>query len=341
MIRVAVDVMGGDDAPRVPLRAALAAVRDLGPERLLLQLVGKPDVLEGFLEGEGADLRDRFRVIPARHRILPDESPVMAVRRKTESSIVRGLDLQRVGDSDAFVSAGPTGAVMAASLLRLEPLPGVDRPAVGAVFPTVASPTLVLDVGANVGCRPEHLHRFAHLGTTYARDMLARDEPRVGLLNVGEEAGKGNDLVLETHRLLSDDASIRFVGNVEGNQIIAGGCDVLVSDGFVGNVLLKFFESMTGFVTEWLESEGREDTGESLSELLSVLDYAEYGGAPLLGVDGVCIVCHGSSSVRAMENAILFAERSVRSEMVSHMVGEMERWAASHDPEGRDERGEC
>ena len=217
---------------------------------------------------------------------------------------------------------------MAGALLRLEPLPGVDRPAIGAVFPTAVSPTLVLDVGANVGCRPEHLHRFAHLGTIYARDMLGREAPRVGLLNVGEEAGKGDDVVIESHELLTEDPGIRFVGNVEGNQIITGSCDVLVCDGFVGNVLLKFFESMAGFVTEWMEERNRDEALDgSLSELLSVLDYAEYGGAPLLGVNGVCIVCHGASSTRAMKNAILFAERSVRSEMVAHMVREMDRWA--------------
>ncbi len=321
--------MGGDAAPDVPLAAALAAARAVGPERLLLQLVGDPRPIERFLDGEGAAHRERFTVIGAEGRILPDEAPAMAVRRKTSSSIVRGLDLQGEGRSDAFVSAGPTGAVMAASLLRLEPLPGVERPAIGAVFPTVASPTLVLDVGANVGCRPEHLHRFAHLGTTYARDLLKREAPRVGLLNVGEEAGKGDEVVIEAHRLLDEDPSIRFVGNVEGNRIISGSCDVLVCDGFAGNVLLKFFESMAGFVTGWLEDREGSGVGEELSELLSVLDYAEYGGAPLLGVNGVCIVCHGSSSARAMKNAILFAERSVRSDMVDHMVGEMARWAPS------------
>lgn len=326
--------MGGDDAPTVPLRAALEAVGQMEDERIIVQLVGDPGPIEHFLEEEAGSHRHRFALVAAEERIRPDEPPAMAVRRKTASSLVRGLDLQRAGESDAFVSAGPTGAFMAGSLLRLEPLPGVDRPAIGAVFPTAVSPTLVLDVGANVGCRPEHLHRFAHLGTTYARDMLGREDPRVGLLNVGEEAGKGDDVVIESHRLLAGDPGLRFVGNVEGNQIITGSCDVLVCDGFVGNVLLKFFESMAGFVTEWMEERSRDDgMGGGLSELLSVLDYAEYGGAPLLGVNGVCIVCHGGSSPRAMKNAILFAERAVRSGMVAHMVREMDRWA----PGRRDE----
>lgn len=328
MVRVAVDVMGGDDAPRVPIQGALNAARSTSADELQIQLVGSPAEIRSALADLAPDAGDRLQIVEASQRIHPDEPPAMAVRRKKESSIVVGLELQRRGESDAFVSAGSTGAVMAASLLRLEPLPGVERPAIGAVFPTTASPTLVLDVGANVECRPEHLHRFAHLGTIYARDLLDRATPRVGLLNIGEEAEKGDEVVIAAHRLLEDDSELHFVGNLEGNQIIRGSCDVLVCDGFVGNALLKFFESVAGFVVDWLHRRGEMDVAErALGELLAVLDYAEYGGAPLLGVNGVSIVCHGGSSVRAFENAVRFAARSVRSDMVRHMTREMERWA--------------
>lgn len=328
MVRVAVDAMGGDDAPRVPIQGAVNAARSAPPAELQVQLVGSPDEIRPVLDEVAPDVGERFEIVEASQRIQPDEAPAMAVRRKKRSSIVLGLDLQRRGESDAFVSAGSTGAVMAASLLRLEPLPGVERPAIGAVFPTTGSPTLVLDVGANVGCRAEHLHRFAHLGTIYARDMLDRSAPRVGLLNIGEEAEKGNEVVIAAHHLLEEDSEIHFVGNLEGNQIIQGICDVLVCDGFVGNALLKFFESVAGFVVDWLHRRGEVEVAESaLGELLSVLDYAEYGGAPLLGVNGVSIVCHGASSVRAFENAVRLAVRSVRSEMVEHMASDMERWS--------------
>lgn len=321
--------MGGDRAPDAPVRGALSAVR--ADEDLEVLLVGDPDEIGESLSSAGADSVARLRVVGASDRIEPDAPPAMAVRRKPDSSIVVGLRAAGSGQADAFVSAGPTGAVVAGSLLELETLPGVDRPAIGAVFPTVDTPTLVLDVGANVNCRPRHLHQFAHLGLIYARDLLGRSAPRIGLLNVGEEAKKGDEVVAAAHDMLAADRDLNFVGNVEGNGIIRGSCDVLVCDGFAGNALLKFFESMAEFVVGWLERHGDTTDGApaGLSELLSVMDYAEYGGAPLLGVNGISVVCHGSSSPRAIENALAFASRSVRSGMVQHLAGEMERPAAA------------
>lgn len=326
MVRVALDVMGGDRAPEAPVEGAVSAAR--ADDDLQVLLVGDPPQVERALANAGAPADGgRLRVVEASERIGPGEAPAMAVRRKRESSIVVGLRMAAAGEADAFVSAGATGAVMAASLLEMDPLPGVDRPAIGAVFPTVDTPTLVLDAGANVNCRPHHLHQFAHLGLIYAREMLDREEPRIGLLNVGEEAKKGDEVVAAAHDLLTEDHALNFVGNVEGNRIIRGSCDVLVCDGFVGNAMLKFFESMAEFVVGWLEKRGEYPDGGpvGLSELLSVLDYAEYGGAPLLGVNGVSVVCHGSSSPRAIENAVSFAARSVRSGMVHHLAREMER----------------
>jgi glycerol-3-phosphate acyltransferase PlsX len=251
---------------------------------------------------------------------------VLAVRRKPDSSIVVGLRLQREGEADAFVSAGSTGAVLAASLFVLGRLPGVDRPAVGAMFPTSGAPVLVLDAGANVNCRPEHLHQFAHLGSIYVRDLRSVDVPRVGLLNVGEEAEKGDDLAAATYALLREDPDLHFVGNVEGHRIIEGRCDVLVCDGFVGNVLLKFYESMAGFIVGLLHPGGDAPEVEARERgpVERMLDYTEYGGAPLLGVNGVVVLCHGSSPPRAIRNALIVAVEAVRADMVSDLGRDLE-----------------
>lgn len=327
MDRIALDVMGGDEAPDIPLAGAAAALAESDGAVEILA-VGDPEAMEAAAQrSPNLDLA-AFRILPARERIEPDEPPAHAVRRKRDSSIVVGLEAIRAGEADAFISAGSTGAVMAGSLLILGPLPEVDRPAVGAMFPTADGPTLVLDAGANVGSRPEHLHQFARLGAIYVRDLLGIARPRIGLLNVGEEEEKGDELAVAVHRLLDRDPSLNFVGNVEGHEIIHARCDVLVCDGFVGNALLKFYESMAGFVLGLLR---RRFTGarEELEEIFQFLDYAEYGGAPLLGVNGVSIICHGSSSPRAIKNAIRVAVDSVRSGMVRDMAADLERLAAA------------
>ena len=316
--------MGGDDAPEVPVRAALGALTD-GPEDLSILLVGDTDRLEPALRDAGQP-PERLRVVPASQTIAMSEPPVQAVRRKPDSSIVVGLRLQGEGEADAFVSAGSTGAVLAASLFVLGRLPGVDRPTVGALFPTADRPVLVLDAGANVGCRPAHLHQFAHLGSIYVRDLWGVEKPRVGLLNVGEEEEKGDDLAVATHELLREDPELHFVGNVEGHRIIEGRCDVLVCDGFVGNVLLKFYESMAGFIVGLLRREQAQAGGGSREPgpVERMLDYTEYGGAPLLGVDGVVVLCHGSSPPRAIRNALSVAVDSVRADMVSDLGRDLE-----------------
>lgn len=318
MVRVAVDAMGGDGAPDAPVEGALSALRD-GGEELEVLLVGDPAVLERLV-GDEPEAGDRLRVVPADETIGMDEPPARAVRRKADSSIVVGLELQRRGEADAFISAGSTGAVMAASVLVLRPLPGVDRPAVGAMVPTSGTPTLVLDAGANVDARPHHLHQFAHLGVTYYRDVRGEPEPRVGLLNVGEEEAKGDELRTAAHRRLREDPDLSFVGNVEGHGIIEGEVDVLVCDGFAGNVLLKFYESVAGFVSDLLlRAAGDAPAGREVEEILQLLDYREHGGAPLLGVDGVSIICHGDSPPRALRNAVGVAVRSVESGTVEDM----------------------
>lgn len=208
---------------------------------------------------------------------------------------------------------------MAASLFLLRPLPGVARPAVATVLPTAADPVVMLDAGANVDSKPFHLLQFAHLGAIYAHDVLRRERPRVGLLNIGEEPEKGNELAVEAHQLLAR-SGLDFIGNVEGRDIITGVCDVVVTDGFVGNVLLKFYESVAGFFSRLVEREVvRSGADLDLQELFRFLDYTEYGGAPLLGVNGISIICHGGSPPRAIKNAIRVAIRAVETNMVGHV----------------------
>lgn len=320
MVRIALDGMGGDGAPEVVVEGARLALRQW-PGRFEVLLIGSPAALNPLLP---VPCPPGLRIIPASERIEQAEPPVQAIRRKRDSTIVVGLGLLRDGEADAFLSAGSTGAVMAASLLALGALPGVDRPTVGAVFPTAAAPTLVLDAGANLDTKPSQLVQFAHLGSVYMRDLMEIDRPRIGLLNVGLEIEKGNDLALATHRFLRADSALNFVGNVEGDQIINGVCDVLVCDGFVGNVLLKFYESIAGFVAGLLHrSLDSGAAGPGLEEVYRVLDYTEYGGAPLLGVNGVSVICHGGSPPKAIKNAMRLAADCVESGMIEDMAADL------------------
>ncbi len=325
-MRIALDALGTDDAPAPEIEGALGALED-GGDDLAILLVGDAPRLEEELAGYGSDIpRDRIEVVHAPDRILPGESPAAAVRRRPHSSIVAGIRLQKEGRAHAFVSAGSTGAVMAGSLIFLRPLPGVDRPAIGTLLPTAAGPTLMLDAGANVDCKPRHLLQFARLGHIYAQDLMGVERPRVALLNIGEEPEKGNELALDTHALLRDAPGIHFTGNVEGRDIIRGACDVLVCDGFVGNVLLKFYESVAEFIVGLLHREmDRVGAELDVRGAFRVLDYSEYGGAPLLGVNGVTVICHGSSTPRAIRNAIAVAARAVTSRMVDHMARDLDR----------------
>jgi phosphate acyltransferase len=314
--------MGTDRHPAVEVEGSVAALGQL-PDDFRVVLVGDGDAIRRELRRVGTAESERLSIIHATQRIDPGEPPATAVRRKPDSSIVVGLKLQKSGEVDAFVSAGSTGAVMAASLFILRPLPGVDRPAVATVLPTAKGPMVMLDAGANVDCRPAHLVQFARLGAIYARDVLNRTDPKVGLLNIGEEPEKGDELSVEAYRRLQA-TDLNFIGNVEGRQIIEGVCDVLVTDGFVGNVLLKFYESVAGFVFGLLRQElSGGDGHEKLGRVGRMLDYAEYGGAPLLGVNGISIICHGGSPPRAITNAILAAVAASDAHMVGHIRSEV------------------
>jgi glycerol-3-phosphate acyltransferase PlsX len=318
--------MGTDHAPGSEIEGALLALES--PERdFEIALVGDQEVVSRALEPFPKGARRGLSIVHAPDRIEPGEAPASAVRRKPHSSIVVGVKLQKTEEADAFVSAGSTGAVMAASLLFLRPLSGVARPPVGTILPTGKGPTLLVDAGANVDCKPRHLVQFAHLGGIYAQDLMGLPNPRIGLLNIGREPEKGSELAVKTHRLLGK-ANLNFVGNVEGREVIRGGCDVLVCDGFSGNLLLKFYESVAEFIIGLVSREMKANQAQELdlAEILKVLDYAEYGGAPLLGVNGVSIIMHGDSTPKAICNAIGVAAQAVRSGMVGHMASELSRW---------------
>lgn len=322
-MRIALDAMGTDKAPFAEIEGAVTALRCFETDCEIL-LVGDQERIEAELARHSDYPTDRISIVHAPDRIEAGESPATTVRRKPKSSIVVGVKLQKEGKADAFVSAGSTGAVMASSLLFLRPLPGVDRPAIGTVLPTAQFPTLLLDAGANIDCKPQHLLQFAHLGHVYAQDLMRVENPRVGLLNIGEEPEKGNELAVESHKLLAM-SELNFIGNVESREVIQGACDVLVCDGFAGNIILKFYESVAQFIIGLLRKEMDAHHADelNLNEIFRFLDYEEYGGAPLLGVNGVSIIMHGSSRPKAISNALEVAARAVESSMVTHMAGEL------------------
>ena len=328
MIRIALDAMGGDNAPRVEVEGVAQALREL-PPGFLIQLVGRTADIEAALKAHGDVDRGRLQIVEAPDVVGMGEKPLAAVKRKPRSSIAVGLGLQKRGDSDAFLSAGNTGAVMAAATLMLRLHEGVQRAAIGTLFPTAVHPVLVLDSGANVDCDARELVGFAHLGSVYVRDVLDRPEPGVGLLNVGEEDEKGNAAAKEAHQLLKQATGIHYVGNVEGRDILAGECkkgriDVVVCDGFVGNVVLKFYESAGRMFMGMIKQAFPDVLGRpEAKRLFKFLDYSEYGGAPLLGAKGVVIICHGSSPARAIMNAVRVAAHMVETHMDQDIGAEL------------------
>jgi len=327
VIRVAVDAMGGDTAPQAEIAGVVQALTSL-PGKFTIQLVGRPDVIGAELAKYPDADRGRIELHDAAEVIGMAEKPLAAVRRKPNSSIVIGLGLQKAGRADAFVSAGNTGAILAASTILLGLHDGVERATVATLFPTLTEPVLVLDGGANVDCSARELVNFAYLGGVYMRDVLRRPSPTVGLLNVGEEEEKGNAIIREAHGLLKRSPGLHYIGNVEGRDIVAGHhkfgmLDVVVCDGFVGNVVLKFYESVArlfvGLVKQQLPDMLQR---AEMKELFRILDYSEYGGAPLLGVKGVSIICHGASPANAIKNAVRVAVQSVEAELSKHIGAE-------------------
>jgi glycerol-3-phosphate acyltransferase PlsX len=310
-IIVAVDAMGGDHAPAPEIEGAVAAAREWG---VPIVLVGDSARIEGELkkhrtEGLAITIRHASEVV-GMHDSASD-----AVRKKKDSSIRVAFNLVKNGEAHAVVSAGNSGATMAAGMFVLKRIEGIDRPAIATIMPNLKDQTLVLDVGGNVDCKPQHLAQFALMGEVYARHVLGKPQPRVGLLSNGEEESKGNDLTREAHQLLRD-VPFKYVGYVEGRDIYNGSVDVVVCDGFVGNVVLKVSEGLADAIFTMLRSEIKGRFWAKLGYLLALpafrafrrkVDYAEYGGAPLLGIEGTGMICHGGSSPKAIRNAIRMA----------------------------------
>ena len=328
-VRVALDAMGGDNAPGEVVLGAIQAAREYS---MGVYLVGREDAIRAELakhDTSGLDLP----IVHTDEVIEMDEHPASAVRRKKNASMTLALQLVRDGSALGAVSAGNSGAMMAASIFTLKRIEGVDRPALGTVFPTKNGISFVLDVGANTDCKPEYLQQFALMGSIYMERIFSVSSPRVGLLANGEEETKGNELVQQTHQLLKAHAEIlgiNFIGNVEGREIPAGGADVVVCDGFVGNVVLKLSEGLAETLLGMLRTQMTSSLPNKLAaavlqpglrKVFRRMDYAEYGGVPLLGINGSAIVSHGRSNAKAIKNALRVARQTSETNVVGAIAG--------------------
>lgn len=337
-MRIAIDAMGGDEGPRSIIDGALVAARHLQVGLLLVGVSG--DIERELGRHPGASALD-IRILDTPEFIGMEESAAAALRRKPRASIRVAADAVRDGAAAALFSAGHTGASVMAALGAFGRLPGVDRPALATIIPTLRDPAVLLDSGATVECRPQHLVHFAVMGAAYARVALGCAAPRVGLLSVGSEESKGNELTREAHQLLKA-APVEFVGNIEGRDVYAGKVDVIVCDGFTGNVTLKISEGLVETVERLLHNELTATFGTRVGYLLSRqafrrfrkrMDASEYGGAPLVGLNGLCVVGHGRSSAKAVRNAVAMAARLVSQELVAKLSRDVA--TATHEGQTR------
>lgn len=321
-MRIAVDAMGGDHAPEQIVLGALEGLEYLSDSDELV-LVGRENVIQAHLATAGNDaVSKRVRVQHTPNVIEMDDSPVEALKQKRDSSIVVMAKMASDRTVDAVISAGNTGAFAAACQVKMRTLGVVQRPGIAVVLPSFAGPLTVCDAGANVAPKPFHLLQYAQMASAYAETILKIPNPRVGLLSIGGEDVKGNTLVKQTNEILKKDRSVNFIGNVEGREIFSGACEIAVSDGFVGNVVLKLTEGLAIGLLKTICREVATESQELAKRIEPVIetiwrkhDYSEYGGAPLLGVDGTCIICHGSSDHRAIRNAIRIAAEFIRSDL--------------------------
>ncbi|MDP3981012.1 MAG: phosphate acyltransferase PlsX [Chlamydiota bacterium] len=329
-MKIALDAMGGDCAPKEIVEGAILCARE-GKKDLEIILVGDPERIQSILDKHDAGHLN-LSIHPASEVIHMNESPVDGLRKKKDASIARAVELVKKGQAEAVVSAGNTGACVAAAKLKLRFLAGVDRPGIAAMMPNMAGEyNILIDAGATVDCSTEHLLCFAIMGHIYAKFALKKDLPKVGILNVGEEDVKGNDLTKKTFRTMRE-LPINFIGNVEGRDIFRSVADVIVADGFVGNVALKSSEGGGRLLMSIIKKEIYKSFFTKMGALLmrpafdslkKVADYAERGGAPLLGVNGICIICHGRSTAKAIKNAILVAEGLVQCKLNMHIEEEI------------------
>ena len=338
MTRIAIDAMGGDHAPREIVKGAVWAALDYNTP---IELVGKEDAIKAELENiarygirsnRGGYFRQNIKVdlskldikiTHAEEIIEMGEAPGQAIRKKRKSSIVLAVDAVAKGSSDAVVAAGSTGAAMASSLFGLGRLPGIERPAIAVTLPSMKEPFMLLDAGANSSCTPEMLYQFAVMGTTFVKNVYGRKEAKIGVLNIGEEAGKGNELVQHTYKMLEENQNgLNFIGNIEGKEMFQGSCDVIICDGFVGNVALKIIEGSSSMLFKMIQQEFNTDIISKIIGLLAKpfmkriykrINYEEFGGALLLGIKGITVIAHGRSTAYAIRNAVRVAKEAVES----------------------------
>lgn len=323
-MKLAIDAMGGDNAPQAVVEGAVKAAINYGVE---IVLVGEKDKVAEEL----AKFDYPQKLISIHHAsevINMDESPVAAIKQKKDASINVAIRLLKNKDVDGVVSSGNTGAYMTGALLNLGRISGIERPAIATIFPTLHGKTLLMDMGANVDCKPKHLYQFALMGNIFAQQVHGIEKPRVGLLNIGEEAEKGNELTLSTYPLLKECKNINFIGNIEAKDILLGAADVVICDGFVGNMLLKFGEGIGLFLIKILKKEikssllamiGAAFLFPTLKRVKKYVDYDEYGGALLLGLNGVCIKAHGRANAKAFQNAIKVAHDSLSHNIIENI----------------------
>jgi glycerol-3-phosphate acyltransferase PlsX len=339
-MKIAIDAMGGDDAPH-PIIEGVVQAASLVREETEILLVGQEELIRKDLKSRFIPRELPISVVHAPEVVSMDESPAIALRKKRDSSIMVAIELVKRGLADAIVSAGNTGAVMAGTLLEVGRLEGINRPAIASFFPTEKETTVVLDVGANADCKPINLYQFGVMGSIYASRILGRRRPKIGLLSIGEESSKGNENTILAHGMLSG-SSLNFIGNVEGRDILRGNVDVVVCEGFVGNVILKLTESIDGLLTSQLKRYVMSNLRYRLGAHLLMpalmafrrdLDYAEYGGAPLLGINSVCIICHGGSSAKAIRKAIDVAQRMVKANVNSGIIEQLQQNGTIPDEE--------
>ena len=332
-MRAAVDVMGGDKAPGEILKGCWSAAPLLDGDDAIL-LVGDEAVIRPAMAscGLAADQLRRYLVVHAGQTVAMDESPVEAVRSKPDSSIAVTCKLAAKGEADVAISAGNTGAFAAAAQLRMRLLPGVARPGLAVGLPTAAGTLVLCDAGANIGAKPHHLLQYALMASVYASAAYGVENPRVGLLSVGEEDAKGNVLVKQAHKLLRDEPQVNFIGNVEGRDLTRGACDVVVCDGFVGNVVLKMVEGVTAGLFKQIGAAvhkfNPEMTGpfrQAVQPVVDSYDWQEHGGAPLLGVGGIALICHGASEAKAIRSTLRVGKQMVASGVNGKIVARLEQ----------------
>lgn len=335
-MKIAIDAMGGDQGPKTTVKGSVDAVNEY---EVNLVIVGKEELINKELSKYKYN-KENIEVINAEQVITDQDEPARAIRRKKDSSMVVGLNMLKEKKVDAFISAGNTGALLSGGLLIVKRIKGIERPALATVYPTKKGVSLLLDVGANAECKPKYLQQFALMGSIYSEKILNKKDPKIGLINIGVEKEKGNTLTKQAYELLENTKNINFCGNIEGRNVPEGEIDVLICDGFVGNIVLKLTEGMGISIFDMLKQVFMKSTKTKLGALLlksglkefsKKLDYTEYGGAPLLGVKGIVIKAHGSSDANAIKNAVRQAKQSLENNVIENIETNISLLGGNHE----------